>query len=195
MEWISDPQIWIAFATLFALEVVLGIDNVVFIAILAGKLPEHERGRARKLGLGLAMVIRILLLLSIAWIAKLTAPLFAVLGHEISGRDLILILGGLFLIAKSTYEMHDNLEGGEEHHGVTKAKAAFAGVIVQILLLDIVFSLDSVITAVGMADKLGVMIAAVIIAVAVMLFFAGSISDFVRAASDGQDAGALVPPA
>ena len=180
MEWISDPQIWIAFATLFALEVVLGIDNVVFIAILADKLPEHERGRARKLGLGLAMVIRILLLLSIAWIAKLTAPLFAVLGHEISGRDLILILGGLFLIAKSTFEVHDSLEGGEEHHRVTKAKAAFAGVIVQILLLDIVFSLDSVITAVGMTDKLGVMIAAVIGAVAVMLFFAGSISEFVR---------------
>jgi predicted tellurium resistance membrane protein TerC len=162
MEWISDPQIWIAFATLFALEVVLGIDNVVFIAILADKLPEKERGKARKIGLSLAMGIRILLLLLIAWIARLTAPLFTVLGQEISGRDLILIGGGLFLIAKSTFEIHESLEG-EEHHASGKARASFGSVLVQILALDIVFSLDSVITAVG-----------------VMLFFAGAIGNFVR---------------
>jgi predicted tellurium resistance membrane protein TerC len=179
MEWITDPQVWIAFLTLLSLEIVLGIDNVVFIAILADKLPERERGKARKLGLSLAMGIRILLLLSIAWIARLTSPLFAVFGQEISGRDLILIGGGLFLIAKSTFEVHESLEG-EEHHAAAKGSAKFASVLVQILLLDIVFSLDSVITAVGMTDRIPVMIAAVVGAVAVMLLFAGPIGDFVR---------------
>mgnify|MGYP001570543211 CR=1 FL=1 len=179
MEWITDPQIWIAFATLLALEVVLGIDNVIFISILADKLPEKERCKARKLGLTLAMGIRILLLLSIAWIARLTSPLFAVLDREISGRDLILIGGGLFLIAKSTFEIHESLEG-EEHGGKAKGRASFGGVLLQILALDIVFSLDSVITAVGMTDKVPVMIAAVVGSVGVMLFFAGPIGDFVR---------------
>ncbi len=179
MEALADPQIWLAFSTLFLLEVVLGIDNVIFISILAGKLPEAQRAKARTLGLGLAMFLRILLLLSISWIARLTAPLFAVLGHEISGRDLILLSGGLFLLAKATFEIHDKLEG-EEGHESTRVAASFGAVIVQILLLDIVFSLDSVITAVGMTDELGVMIAAVVGAVAVMLFFAGAISAFVE---------------
>ena len=179
MEWITDPQIWIAFVTLLSLEVVLGIDNVIFIAILSDKLPEGQRGKARRMGLSLAMGIRILLLLSIAWIARLTTPLFAVAGAGISGRDLILIGGGLFLIAKSTFEIHESLEG-EEHHASGKGRASFAAVLVQILLLDIVFSLDSVITAVGMTDKIPVMIAAVVGAVGVMLLFARPIGDFVR---------------
>ena len=179
MEFLADPQVWIAFATLLALEVVLGIDNVIFIAILADKLPAGQRGRARRLGLTLAMGLRILLLLSIAWIARLTSPLFAVLGQEISGRDLILIGGGLFLIAKSTFEVHGALEGVDHGHGAGKA-ASFAAVIVQILALDLVFSLDSVIPAVGMTDRIGVMIAAVVGAVGVMMLFAGPIGDFVR---------------
>lgn len=179
MDFLSDPQVWIAFATLLALEVVLGIDNVIFIAILADKLPTGQRGKARRLGLSLAMILRILLLLSIAWIAKLTTPLFAVVGQEISGRDLILLGGGLFLIAKSTFEVHGALEG-EEHARAAGAAASFASVIAQILALDLVFSLDSVITAVGMTSKLGVMIAAVVGAVGVMMFFAGPIGDFVR---------------
>jgi len=179
MDFLADPQIWIAFATLLALEVVLGIDNVIFIAILADKLPAEQRFRARRLGLTLAMVMRILLLLSIAWIARLTSPLFAVLGQEISGRDLILIGGGLFLIAKSTFEVHGALEGEERGHAAGRA-TSFGAVIVQIMLLDIVFSLDSVITAVGMTSRIGVMIAAVIGAVGVMMWFAGPIGDFVR---------------
>ena len=179
MTWITDPQVWIAFLTLLSLEVVLGIDNVIFIAILADKLPEEQRGKARRLGLLLAMGIRILLLLSIAWIARLTSPLFTVLGQEISGRDLILLGGGLFLLAKSTFEIHESLEGAE-HHGPAKGKAKFQSVLLQILALDIVFSLDSVITAVGMTDRIPVMIAAVIGSVAVMLFFARPIGDFVR---------------
>jgi predicted tellurium resistance membrane protein TerC len=179
MEFLADPQVWIAFATLLALEVVLGIDNVIFIAILADKLPAAERGKARRLGLGLAMILRILLLLSIAWIARLTSPLFTVLGEEISGRDLILIGGGLFLIAKSTFEVHGALEGEEHGHGAGRA-ASFGAVIAQILALDIVFSLDSVITAIGMTNRIGVMIAAVVGAVGVMLVFAGPIGDFVR---------------
>jgi predicted tellurium resistance membrane protein TerC len=178
MEWLTDPQVWIAFATLLLLEVVLGIDNIVFISILAGKLPAAQQPRARTVGLGLAMFLRILLLLTISWMARLTAPLFAVLGQEISGRDLILIGGGLFLLAKSTFEIHDKLEG-EEGHTSTRVAASFAAVIVQILLLDIVFSLDSVITAVGMTDRLGVMIAAVVAAVVLMMFFAGPISRYV----------------
>ena len=178
MDWLTDPQAWIAFATLTALEIVLGVDNVVFISILAGKLPESQRARARQWGLGLAMVMRILLLLSISWVIGLTSPLFTVLGQEISGRDLILIGGGLFLIGKSTHEMHDRLEG-EEGSASARVAASFGAVIVQILLLDIVFSLDSVITAIGMADDLGVMIAAVVVAVGFMFVFAGRISAFV----------------
>ncbi len=179
MELLSDPQAWIALATLLALEIVLGVDNVVFISILAGKLPAAQQKRARTIGLGLALVTRILLLLSLSWIIKLTAPLFAVFGHEISGRDLILIVGGLFLIGKSTHEMHQRLEG-EEGESSARVAPSFAAVIVQILLLDVVFSLDSVITAVGMVDQLAIMIAAVILALLVMLVFAGRISGFVE---------------
>jgi predicted tellurium resistance membrane protein TerC len=180
MDWITDPQAWIAFLTLTALEIVLGIDNIVFISILAGRLPAEQRGKARKVGLGLAMIMRVLLLLSIAWIIRLTAPLFSVIGEEISGRDLILIIGGLFLVGKSTHEMHSKLEGEEEEKKGTRVAASFGSVIVQILLLDIVFSLDSVITAVGMADDIGVMITAVVVAVGFMLVFAGAIGEFVE---------------
>jgi predicted tellurium resistance membrane protein TerC len=179
LAWTSSAEGWIALATLTVLEIVLGIDNIIFISILAGKLPQADRARARKVGLSLAMIIRILLLLSITWVMGLTAPLFAVLGQEISGRDIILIVGGLFLLGKSTLEIHEKLEG-VEGHGSAKVVASFAAVIVQILLLDIVFSLDSVITAVGMADDVAVMILAVVIAVGVMLVSAGSISDFVE---------------
>ncbi|HEU4694977.1 MAG TPA: TerC family protein [Vicinamibacterales bacterium] len=178
LAWTSSAEGWIALATLTVLEIVLGIDNIIFISILAGKLPPADRARARKVGLSLAMIIRILLLLSITWVMGLTAPLFAVLGQEISGRDIILIVGGLFLLGKSTLEIHEKLEG-VEGHGSAKVVASFAAVIVQILLLDIVFSLDSVITAVGMADDVAVMILAVIIAVGVMLVSAGTISEFV----------------
>ena len=178
MEWLSNPESWIALLTLTVLEIVLGIDNVIFISILAGKLPPEQQGKARKWGLGLAMFIRLALLASIAWIARLTSPLFTTFGQEISGRDLILLIGGLFLLAKATHEIHDKLEG-EEGGDNPKGRASFTGVIIQILLLDIVFSLDSVITAVGMADELGVMMTAVIIAVGVMFFAAGPISDFV----------------
>jgi predicted tellurium resistance membrane protein TerC len=174
----SSPEGWIALLTLSVLEIVLGIDNIVFISILAGKLRREERGRARRVGLGLAMFIRIALLLSITWVMGLTAPLFTVVSQEISGRDLILIIGGLFLLAKSTHEIHEKLEG-EEGHASGRVAVSFAGVIVQILLLDIVFSLDSVITAVGMAEDVAVMIIAVVVAVAVMMFSAGTISDFV----------------
>ncbi|MEO5817483.1 MAG: TerC family protein [Gemmatimonadaceae bacterium] len=179
MDLLSNPQVWIAFSTLLLLEIVLGVDNVVFISILAGKLPEKDRKRARTIGLSLALITRILLLLSLAWIVKLTAPLFAVLGHEVSGRDLILIIGGLFLIGKSTHEMHAHLEG-EEGHASGGVAPGFASVIVQILLLDVVFSLDSVITAVGMVEQIEVMIAAVVVALLVMLGFAGTISGFVE---------------
>ena len=177
-EWLADPNAWIALATLTMLEIVLGVDNVIFISILAGKLPKDQQAKARRVGLILAMVMRILLLFSIAWIIKLTAPWFTVLGQEISGRDLILLLGGLFLLAKATHEIHDKLEG-EEGHGSARVAASFTSVIIQIMLLDIVFSLDSVITAVGMADDLGVMVAAVVIAVGVMMVSAGAISGFV----------------
>jgi predicted tellurium resistance membrane protein TerC len=179
MELLTDPSIWIAFATLTVLEIVLGIDNIVFISILAGKLPAEQQGRARMVGLALAMVMRILLLLVLAWIIRLTFPLFAVFDHEISGRDLILIIGGLFLVAKSTYEIHEKLEG--EHGGKSRrVPPSFGMVIFQILLLDIVFSLDSVITAVGMVDHVEVMIAAVVVAVGFMMVFAGPISRFVE---------------
>lgn len=179
MEWMSNPESWIALLTLTVLEVVLGIDNVIFISILAGKLPKEQQGKARKVGLGLAMFIRLALLASIAWIAKLTSPLFPLFGQEISGRDLILLIGGLFLLAKATHEIHDKLEG-EEGHASARVAASFTSVIVQILALDIVFSLDSVITAVGMADELVIMMAAVVIAVGVMFFAAGPISNFVE---------------
>jgi predicted tellurium resistance membrane protein TerC len=179
MQWVNNPESWIALLTLTVLEIVLGIDNIIFISILAGKLAPELRDRARKVGLGLAMFIRIGLLASLAWIARLTAPLFTVLGQEISGRDLILLLGGVFLLGKATHEIHDKLEG-DEGHASARVAASFASVIIQILLLDIVFSLDSVITAVGMADELAVMIIAVILAVGVMLFAAGPVSAFVE---------------
>ncbi len=180
IEWLSNPEIWIALLTLTTLEIVLGVDNIIFISILAGKLPKNQQAKARQIGLLLAMVMRILLLFSIAWIIKLTAPWFTVFGQEISGRDLILLVGGLFLLAKATHEIHDKLEG-EEGHGSARVAASFMSVIVQIMLLDIVFSLDSVITAVGMADDLAVMVTAVVIAVGVMMFSAGSIARFVDA--------------
>ena len=179
MEWLSNPESWIALLTLTVLEIVLGIDNIIFISILAGKLAPEQRDKARKVGLFLAMFIRIALLASLAWIAKLTNPLFTVLGQEISGRDLILLIGGVFLLAKATHEIHDKLEGAEGHASA-KVAASFTAVIIQILLLDIVFSLDSVITAVGMADELAVMIIAVVLAVSVMLFAARPVSEFVE---------------
>ncbi len=179
MDWISDPQAWIALATLTALEIVLGVDNVVFISILAGKLPPEQRARARSLGLALALFGRVALLLSLSWIMGLGSDLFVVLGEGISGRDLILLGGGLFLLAKSTHEIHDKLEG-EESSGAARAPAGFTSVLVQILILDLVFSLDSVITAVGMADQLGVMITAVVIAILFMMASAGAVSEFIQ---------------
>lgn len=179
MEWLADPQAWLSLVTLTVLEIVLGVDNVIFIAILAGKLPEAQQKRARLWGLGLAMFVRIALLFSLFWIMNLVAPLFTVLGNEISGRDLILLAGGLFLLAKSTHEIHNKLEG-EQGEASGKVAASFAGVLTQIILLDIVFSFDSVITAVGMANRIGIMIAAVMIAVGFMMIFAGFISDFVN---------------
>jgi len=179
MAWLTSPETWIALLTLTVLEIVLGIDNIIFISILAGKLPAGEQPRARTVGLTLAMVTRILLLLSLTGIMRLTRPLFSPFGHPFSGRDLILLLGGLFLIWKSTREIHDKLEGEEGRQNV-KAGATFGGVIVQIALLDIVFSLDSVITAVGMVRQVGVMIAAIVLAVLVMLVAAGPISNFVH---------------
>ena len=178
-DWMSTAEGWIALLTLTVLEVVLGIDNIIFISILAGKLRPEQREKARKVGLSLAMFIRIALLLSITWVMGLTTPLFTITSQELSGRDLILIVGGLFLLAKSTHEIHDKLEG-EEGHGSARVAASFAGVIAQILLLDIVFSLDSVITAVGMVEDVAVMIIAVVIAVGIMLVSAGPISDFVE---------------
>jgi len=179
MDWILQPESWIALLTLTALEIVLGIDNVVFLSILAGKLPPDERARARRLGLGLAMFLRIALLFALSWVIRLTAPWFSVLGKEISGRDLILIGGGLFLIAKSTYEIHHKLEDAQESPDTT-ARASFAAVLAQILALDVVFSLDSVITAVGMASEIGVMVTAVVAAVGFMMLFAGAIGEFVE---------------
>ncbi|MDX1630989.1 MAG: TerC family protein [Thermoanaerobaculia bacterium] len=179
MEWLTNPEIWIALVTLTVLEVILGIDNIIFISILAGKLPEERQAKARRLGLAAAMITRILLLLSLAWIIRLTAPLFTVLGEEISGRDLILMAGGLFLLAKSTYEIHDKLEG-QRGHASRKVAASFRAVIVQIMLLDVVFSLDSVITAVGMVDEVWVMVVAVVVAIGVMMLAAEPIARFVE---------------
>jgi predicted tellurium resistance membrane protein TerC len=180
MDWLMDPHAWVGFATLLALEIVLGIDNVVFISILAGKLPTSQQAKARLFGLGLAMVMRIVLLFSIAWVIRLTAPLFTIFNQEISGRDLILIIGGLFLIAKATHEIHQKLEGEEGRRSSAYVAPTFTSVIVQILLLDIVFSLDSVITAVGMVDRLSIMVSAVVIAVIFMMMFAGPIGRFVE---------------
>jgi len=177
-EWIASPEAWIALLTLTSLEIVLGIDNIIFISILVGRLPENERQRGRTLGLALAMIMRILLLLSLTWIMRLTAPIFELYSIEISGRDLILILGGLFLLAKSTHEIHHSLEG-EEETLKSKTKVSFASVLIQISLLDIVFSLDSVITAVGLAKDIEVMILAIIIAVGVMMLSAKALGEFV----------------
>jgi predicted tellurium resistance membrane protein TerC len=179
MELLTDPQVWLAFATLTALEIVLGIDNIIFISILVGRLPESQRARGRTIGLSLAMITRILLLLSITWVMGLSAELFSIFGKGVSGRDLILIGGGLFLLAKSTIEIHHSLEGEEKDAQKVAVQATFLSVITQIAIIDIVFSLDSVITAVGMADHVQVMIAAVVVAVIVMMFLAGPISNFV----------------
>lgn len=185
MEFLSDPNVWIAFATLTVLELVLGIDNVIFISILAGKLPPEQQAKARYIGLTLAFLMRVVLLLSLSWVIGLTAPLFTIWGQEISGKDLVLLIGGLFLIAKATHEIHGSLEG-EEGHTSKKVYAGFAGVILQIVVLDIVFSLDSVITAVGMVSTqfgengIWIMIAAVVISIAAMMFFAGPVGSFVQ---------------
>jgi predicted tellurium resistance membrane protein TerC len=180
MAWLTNPEIWLALLTLTVLEIVLGVDNVIFISILSGKLPEDQQKRARQLGLALALITRIGLLASMAWIVGLTAPLINIGDLHISGRDMILLGGGIFLLAKATHEIHDKLEGGGEHGGKSKSGPSFWGVIFQILILDIVFSLDSVITAVGMAEELWVMITAVVIAVIIMLFSAEAISNFVN---------------
>ena len=178
-EWITDPEAWVSLATLAALEIVLGIDNIIFISILVGRLPERQRQSGRIVGLGLAMLTRILLLMSLAWMMKLTAPLFTVFNQEISGRDLILLIGGLFLIIKSSDEIKEAINHQEHHESESKNKVSYLGVLIQIAVLDIVFSLDSVITAVGMANHLPVMILAIIIAVGVMMFAAKPIGDFV----------------
>jgi predicted tellurium resistance membrane protein TerC len=177
---LTDPQAWIAFATLTALELVLGIDNIIFISILVDKLPREQRTLARRLGLFMAMFMRIGLLLVLSWIVGLVAPLFSVLGKEISGRDLILIAGGLFLLWKSVGEIHQSLEG-EEGHASGAVGATFTAVILQIMVIDLVFSLDSIITAVGMVDEIAVMIAAVVVSVGLMMLFAGAIGRFVSA--------------
>jgi len=182
MEWLSNPEIWVAFFTLTALEIVLGIDNIIFISILVSRLPKAEQPGARFFGLALAMVTRILLLLSIAWVMRLTTDLFTVFGHGVSGRDLILFFGGLFLLFKSTMEIWHSVEGEEEQSETAggAVKGGFIGVILQIAVIDIVFSLDSVITAVGLVDNVPVMVAAIIIAVGVMMLAAGTISDFIE---------------
>lgn len=179
MEWLADPSVWIAFGTLTVLELVLGIDNVIFISILSGKLPPEQQARARYIGLTLALVMRVILLFSLSWVMGLTEPLFTVWNQSVSGRDLILLIGGLFLIGKSTHEIHGSLEG-EAGHELKKVYASFASVIVQITLLDIVFSLDSVITAIGMVDRVAIMIAAVVVSIIAMMLFAGSIGAFVQ---------------
>lgn len=179
MEWLASPEAWIALLTLTALEIVLGVDNIIFISILVGRLPPEQRQRARVIGLGLAMFTRIALLLSLAWMMRLTEPLVSVLGQGISGRDLILLGGGLFLLAKAVMEIHNALEGGEEFEHEKPRHAGFLGTLVQIAIIDIVFSLDSVITAVGMVSQIPVMVLAIVIAVGVMMFAARPIGDFV----------------
>jgi predicted tellurium resistance membrane protein TerC len=178
LQWITNPDIWISLLTLTALEIVLGVDNLVFISILAGKLPQEHQERARRVGLALALVTRVLLLFGLAWLVTLTKPLFAVAGHAVSGRDLILLFGGLFLLAKATHEIHEKLEG-EDGKVTRRIAPTFTSVIIQIMLLDIVFSLDSVITAVGMANSVAVMIAAVVIAMIFMLVFVNDVSRFI----------------
>ena len=178
-SWLSDPQIWVAFATLTVLELVLGIDNVIFISILSGKLPAEQQSKARYIGLALALVMRVILLFSLTWVIGLTVPLFSAFGRDISGKDLVLLIGGLFLIGKATHEIHGSLEG-EEGHASKKVYASFAGIIIQIMILDMVFSLDSVITAVGMVDQIDIMIAAVVVAIVVMMAFARPIGAFVQ---------------
>ncbi len=179
MEFLADPQVWIALLTLTVLELVLGIDNIIFISILSGKLPEEQQPRARFIGLSGALVMRVILLFSLSWIIGLTEPLFSVFGFPVSGRDLVLIIGGLFLIGKSTHEIHGSLEGVEGHQS-KRVYSTFASVIIQIMLLDIVFSLDSVITAIGMVEQLWVMIVAVVISIVAMMFFASPIGNFVE---------------
>jgi predicted tellurium resistance membrane protein TerC len=178
LDWLTSPEAWAGLTALVALEVVLGIDNVIFISILAGRLPPERRARARTIGLALGVVGRLLLLLSLAWVMRLTEPLFAVAGHAVTGKGLILILGGLFLVAKSTLEIHHKLEG-EAGGGARAGAMSFAAFVAQVVVLDVVFALDSVITAVGMVDQLGVMVAAVLVAVVVMIAFAGPVSDLV----------------
>lgn len=179
MDGLLNPDVLIGFLTLTVMEIVLGIDNIVFISILSGKLPANQQAKARQVGLAMALVIRIALLFMLSWIIRLTAPLFTVLDQEISGRDLILIAGGVFLLGKATYEIHERLEG-ETGHASTKTYPSFTAVVVQIVLLDAVFSLDSVLTAVGMVNQLPVMIAAVVVAIGIMLAFAGRLGDFVN---------------
>lgn len=179
MEFLADPNVWIAFVTLTVLELVLGIDNVIFISILSGKLPSEQQPKARLIGLSLALIMRVLLLLSLSWVMTLVDPLFSLFGQTVAGRDLILLGGGLFLIAKSTHEIHGSLEGAEGQSS-KKTYSGFTSVIVQITLLDIVFSLDSVITAVGMVNNIWIMIAAVVISIIAMMLFAGSIGAFVQ---------------
>jgi predicted tellurium resistance membrane protein TerC len=179
MNWISDPQIWISLVTLTVLEIVLGIDNIIFISILAGKLPQAQQKKARTLGLLLALITRVLLLCSIFWLTRLTSELFVFIGHGFSGKDLVMVAGGIFLLWKSVHEIHGNLEGAE-HENSAKGGATLGSVIAQIVVIDIVFSLDSVITAVGLVKQIGVMIAAVVLAMVVMLLAAGSISAFVN---------------
>jgi predicted tellurium resistance membrane protein TerC len=179
MDWLTDPNTWIGLLTLTVLEIVLGVDNIIFISILAGKLPVEQRAKARRLGLLGAFVSRLLLLLSIAWVVRLTAPLFTAFGVDVSGRGLILILGGLFLIAKATHEIHDKIEGGADDHAAGRVARSMTGVVAQIMVIDIVFSLDSVITAVGMVDEVAIMIAANVVALVIMLFASGPISVFV----------------
>ena len=180
LDIFATPEAWISLATLAALEIVLGIDNIVFISIVSGKLPAEKRPLARQVGLALALITRMLLLMSLSWVMGLTEPLFTALGHPVSGRDLILILGGLFLIGKATVEIYDNVEGGHDGPGAGAAKATMAAVLVQIMLLDVVFSLDSVITAIGMVDELSIMVAAVVLAMIVMIIFANPIGNFVE---------------
>lgn len=181
MDWLTDPQAWIGLVTLTALEIVLGIDNIVFISILASKLPLAEQPKARQVGLAFALITRVLLLFSLAWVVRLTTPILKVEDFAVSGRDLILIFGGLFLLAKATHEIHSKLEGGHEVHlDPGRGRASFAGVVTQIMLLDIVFSLDSVITAVGMVNNIPVMVTAVVIAIIVMMVFVNPVSAFVE---------------
>ena len=178
MEWLLEPQAWVALVTLTALEIVLGIDNIIFISVLVARLPSAKRQKGRVIGLALAMISRIILLLSIVWVMGLTKPLFTMLSHAFSGRDIILIAGGMFLFVKSTFEIHDSLESVEVHE-MGRMAVSFAGVLVQIMVLDIIFSLDSVITAVGLAEHVQIMVLAIVIAVVVMMFSARPIGDFV----------------